>query len=663
MLTPQQLDHYPDNLVELWAQTEQAIIADMVRRINGFDLFIPSAQWQLAKAKEMGQVEGYILRELAAQSHRTQDELRALMEKAGLKALAFDDRIYEAAGLTPAALKDSPVLQAVIMAGLDKTNGLFKNLTNSAAAAGSRQFEHALDLAYMQVTTGAFSHTEAIKNAIKQLSHGGLEAVVYDSGRVEHLDVAVRRAVLTGVNQTAAKLQIARADEMGCDLVEVTAHAGARPSHAAWQGGIYSRSGKHDQYESFEYATGYGTGAGLCGWNCRHSFFPYFEGISRPAYTKEELEQFNAKNYEYNGVRMTEYEATQKQRYIERQIRRWKREEQAMKAAKLPTEEAKAKIAHWNAVQKDFLKQTGLKRQYDREQVLSNRKLQDRSISGKIKGKTSKKAIVDNTSKLKAVMSESDYAEYLKLLNENSNAGIQALYAKYGDRLANITLSAQDGYYVPGKNTLLFSYREKRHIDNGMSKYSTLAHEYGHAFDALAEIPDLHYREIDTLNAHVTLGSGRTKLFHQLPSSSDEFLDAIRKDREYLRTNFKSIREDLLSTAASAGVQDAISGMFSGAFDKSVVHWGHNDKYYDYAYNNIKRLDLHKALKQAYIELGLDATSQAKVKSLCRNYETASEMWANIISAQTCGGAELAYVKKYLPNSYEALLKIIGKVE
>ncbi len=369
MLTPEQLDHYPDALVELWARTEQSIIADMARRINGFDLFIPSAQWQLAKVKEMGQVEEYILQELAAQSYRSWDDLKALMIEAGMKTLEFDDHIYERAGLRPAALKNSPALQAVLLAGLDKTNGLFRNLTNSAAAAGSRQFERALDLAYMQVTTGAFSHTEAIKNAIKQLSRGGLEVVVYDSGRVEHLDVAVRRAVLTGVNQTAAQLQIARADEIGCDLVEVTAHAGARPSHAVWQGGIYSRSGKSEQYENFEYATGYGTGPGLCGWNCRHSFFPYFEGISRPAYTPEELEQFNAKNYEYNGIRMTEYEATQKQRYIERQIRRWKREEQAMKAANLPTDEAKAKIAKWNAVQKDFLKQTGLKRQYDREWV------------------------------------------------------------------------------------------------------------------------------------------------------------------------------------------------------------------------------------------------------------------------------------------------------
>ena len=210
--------------------------------------------------------------------------------------------------------------------------------------------------------------------AIKELSSKGIESITYPSGHVDHLDVAVRRAVLTGVNQTALKLQEARADEMGCDLVEVTAHAGARTgigiaNHAGWQGKIYSRSGTHSKYPDFQEKTGYGSGAGLGGWNCRHSFFPFFEGISEPAYTEKELEELNAPKYEYNGQKLTEYEATQRQRYIERQIRRWKRENAAMKAAGLDTTESAAKLKKWHDVQRDFLRQTGLKQQYDREQV------------------------------------------------------------------------------------------------------------------------------------------------------------------------------------------------------------------------------------------------------------------------------------------------------
>ena len=185
--------------------------------------------------------------------------------------------------------------------------------------------------------------------AIKELSSKGIESITYPSGHVDHLDVAVRRAVLTGINQTALKLQEARADEMGCDLVEVTAHAGARTgigiaNHAGWQGKIYSRSGTHSKYPDFQEKTGYGSGAGLGGWNCRHSFFPFFEGISEPAYTEKELEELNAPKYEYNGQKLTEYEATQRQRYIERQIRRWKRENAALKAAGLDTTESAAKL-------------------------------------------------------------------------------------------------------------------------------------------------------------------------------------------------------------------------------------------------------------------------------------------------------------------------------
>lgn len=159
-----------------------------------------------------------------------------------------------------------------------------------------------------------------------------------------------------------------QADELGSDLVEVTAHAGARPSHAVWQGQIYSRSGKSRSYPDFVQATGYGTGAGLGGWNCRHSFYPYFEGTSR-TYSKELLDSYQAQNYTYNGRKMTEYEASQMQRGIERQIRRWKRENAAMQAAGLDSTESAVKLRTWQEKQKDFLRQTGLKRQTAREQV------------------------------------------------------------------------------------------------------------------------------------------------------------------------------------------------------------------------------------------------------------------------------------------------------
>jgi len=384
MLKPEYLDQLPDVLVELYAEVEADILADMARRISAFDDFIPAAEWQFRKLQEMGNVRENILKRLAKATGKTKTELRKLMKQAGIKALQTDDEIYRQAGLDPKALASSPALQQVINAGLEKTQGLFENLTRTTASTATGQFERAADRAYMQMTTGAFSRTEAIKNAIKDLTGKGVETIVYPSGHKDHMDVAVRRAVLTGINQTALKLQDARADEMGCDLVEVSAHAGARTggggensgNHAWWQGKIYSRSGLHPLYPNFKESTGYGTGEGLGGWNCRHGYYPFFEGISTPAYTQAELDAMNAKKYEYNGHKMTEYEATQQQRYIERQIRHGKRVYKAMEAAGLSTDKAAASLSNWEKTLKDFLKQTGLKRQYDRESVVGMGKSQ-----------------------------------------------------------------------------------------------------------------------------------------------------------------------------------------------------------------------------------------------------------------------------------------------
>lgn len=301
-----------------------------------------------------------ILARLKTLTGRADRELRQLMQEAGTAALKSDDAVYRRQGLNPPPVSASEDLQRVLQAGYEKTSGTFRNLTRTTARTAAHQFAQALDRAYMQITLGGMDYNTAIRSTIKQLSTEGVGAIRYPTGRTDTIEVAVRRAVVTGVNQTALRLQDARADEMGADLVEVSAHAGARPSHAQWQGGIYSRSGKSKKYPDFVKTTGYGTGAGLGGWNCSHSFRPWFEGMSR-TYDKALLKEYQAKDYEYNGVRMTEYEALQEQRKIERSIRRWKREKNALDAAGLDSSEASAKITEWNRRQKDFLEQTGLK--------------------------------------------------------------------------------------------------------------------------------------------------------------------------------------------------------------------------------------------------------------------------------------------------------------
>lgn len=360
MLKPEYLQRVPDGMIQLYAQAEADILADMARRISTYDYWIPAVEHQAKMLEEAGMVREEILARLKTLTGRADRELRQLMQAAGTAALKSDDAVYRRQGLNPPPVSASEDLQKVLQAGYEKTAGTFRNLTRTTARTAAHQFAQALDRAYMQITLGGMDSGTAIRSTIKQLSAEGVGAIRYPTGRTDTIEVAVRRAVITGVNRTALRLQDARADEMGADLVEVSAHAGARPSHAQWQGGIYSRNGKSRKYPDFVKTTGYGTGAGLGGWNCSHSFRPWFEGMSR-TYDKALLKEYQAKDYEYNGVRMTEYEALQEQRRIERGIRRWKREQNALQAAGLDSSEASAKIAEWNRRQKDFLEQTGLK--------------------------------------------------------------------------------------------------------------------------------------------------------------------------------------------------------------------------------------------------------------------------------------------------------------
>ena len=369
MLTFRQLDDMPDAVVDMIAVTEQEIINDMARRIAKTGAVTETAQWQLSRLEAVGAERDYILQQLGRAVDMSEEQLILLFDEAATRTLATDDRLYRAAGYDPLPLAENAYMQQLIRAGLTKTLEEYRNLTLTTAATATQQFENALDLAYQKIISGAFSYQDAIKAGIQSLTRNGLAVIQYPTGHVDYLDVAFRRATLTGVNQTAAEVQLRRMDEIETDLVETTAHHGARPSHAAWQGKWFSRSGRSDKYPDFYASTGYGTGPGLCGWNCRHSFFPVIEGLSDRAYSAEKLRELNNRTVTYNGEEMSLYDATQRQRYIERKIRRWKREESAMDAAGLDSSTARGKVRKWQATQRDFITQTGLTRDYFRERA------------------------------------------------------------------------------------------------------------------------------------------------------------------------------------------------------------------------------------------------------------------------------------------------------
>ena len=369
MLTFRQLDDLPDSVLDIITATEREIINDMARRIAKVGAVTETTQWQLARLEAVGAERDYILHHLNRALNMSEQQLIQLFDEAATRSLAVDDAIYRATGYNPQPLADNAYMQQLIRAGLTKTLEEYRNLTLTTAATATQQFENALDLAYHKVTSGGFSYQQAIRDGIRTLTRKGIAAIQYPTGWVDYLDVAFRRATLTGVNQTAAEVQLRRMDEMGTDLVETTAHHGARPTHALWQGRWFSRSRKPSKYPDFYEQTGYGTGPGLCGWNCRHSFFPVIEGLSDRAYSIDKLRELNNRTVIVDGEKMSLYDATQQQRYIERKIRRWKREASAMEAAGLDSSAAKSKVREWQAAQRDFIRQTGLTRDYFRERA------------------------------------------------------------------------------------------------------------------------------------------------------------------------------------------------------------------------------------------------------------------------------------------------------
>ena len=363
MLPPSYLDQMPDAFVQLWQQVEDEILQDVARRIGKMDAVTPTANWQLWRYQQTEALRNDVVKLLAKYTGKSEAAIRKLLLQAATEAMEREDAIYYHYDMEPTPFEESAALNNLLDAGARQTCGTWQNLTATTANTVTGAFERTLDAAWLKVSTGAFDYKTAVKQAVDSLADE-MPMVTYPSGHKDSIEVAARRAVLTGVNQTTGKLQVARMDEMGCEFVETTAHGGARPSHAEWQGRRFHRGGAVDykgrHYPDFEAATGYGTGAGLCGWNCRHTFFAVFPELGDPPqWTQEQLRELNARNIEWNGKKYTAYEISQMQRARERNVRRWKKRYLAEDAAGLDPTDAAVRLRAARQSLAEFAQATG----------------------------------------------------------------------------------------------------------------------------------------------------------------------------------------------------------------------------------------------------------------------------------------------------------------
>ena len=372
MITPEQWKEIERQANKLYTNLELEIIQEIAERIANVGYANTVVLNDILIAQEMGMMYQDIINLVGKYNNSSEVEVQKIFEEAGIKSLEYDDNIYRLAGLQPSALKQSSSMWQLLGATALKTHNNLSNLVMTTASTSQTQFYNAMNKAYMEVSTGVKSYSQSILDTIKELSKQGTY-ITYPSGQHRSIESAVRMNIITGVNQTCGKLQLMRAEEMNWDLMELTAHSGARPEHAEWQGKIVSRSGQKG-YLSLE-DIGYGEVTGFKGVNCRHDWYPYYKGSSL-TYTNKELEEMKNAKVTYNGKQISQYDAEQMQRKMERQIRQDKKDiaglqgiltsgnkdDKLLEDTRVQLANAQIKLKQDNSILNNFTKQTKLRK-------------------------------------------------------------------------------------------------------------------------------------------------------------------------------------------------------------------------------------------------------------------------------------------------------------
>lgn len=337
MLDPLYIANIADEAEEVSARLHDEIINDMVKRMTarlgrGEEAYLTATDKQQIKIL---QEAGYLLNDIKKDVTRAikaqRKEVKKAYEDAGLKQTAYDRRIYQQVGITT-DLTQSPTYLRILQAAYERSMQGFENFTGTTLTREVyAQFINSCNDAYMQVTTGAKGWTQAYMDAVDKLASNGVE-VIYPSGHRDTIETATARAIRTGVAQACSKVTATRAAENGVHLFLTSAHQGARPTHEPWQGKVfwvdwnelakrinitenidYSEATDEEKakYKEFCRSTDIGTVTGLEGANCRHSYGPFFEGMKNP----------------YEGMKFNkdQYAIDQRQRLLERRIRKTKR--------------------------------------------------------------------------------------------------------------------------------------------------------------------------------------------------------------------------------------------------------------------------------------------------------------------------------------------------
>jgi hypothetical protein len=376
MFKPSELEQMPIPIEQRMSELEMSIMQDIIRRIKINDEITRSADWQIYRLVQMGQSTEYIKQQIQQALKLTDAEIEKLYEGAIQSGYARDQKLYETVNKEFISFKENAELQQLIKSIIQQTRAEMINITQTLGFAVdmggktvftplSQFLQQMLDQVVLGVTTGEFDYNTMLRSVINQMTKSGLRTVDYASGWSNRVEVAARRALMTGVTQVTSKINDNNAAALDTKYFEVSWHATARPSHQIWQGKVYSKK------ELVEIC-GLGTGPGLMGWNCYHSYYPFIPGVSERQYTDEQLDEMNAEENKpktYRGKEYTTYEASQRQRQLETLMRKQRQDIKLLESGGAAEDDLiniRAKYRGTMAHYREFSEKMGLPQQRER---------------------------------------------------------------------------------------------------------------------------------------------------------------------------------------------------------------------------------------------------------------------------------------------------------
>lgn len=330
MFTPTEIEALPSAMEQLYRSLQLNIMSDLTERLkaNGEEI-TSAADWQINRLYELGVSKDEIDSLIQSTLNVSDDEIDRIYDEVVKSGYARNEKLYTSKGKEHIPYAENKQLQQLVKAVKNQTKSEYRNITGSLGFAVRNAdntlsftplaefYQRTLDNGLMQIASGAVDYNTVLKKAVKAMTDSGLRTVDYASGWSNRVDVAARRALMTGFNQVVAKVNEDNAEQLGTEYFEVSYHRGARPTHQVWQGRVYSK-------KELETVCGLGTVTGLCGANCYHSYSPFIKGVDKPTYSDEELDRMNEEENtpkEYNGRQYTAYEAQQRQRQLETAMR------------------------------------------------------------------------------------------------------------------------------------------------------------------------------------------------------------------------------------------------------------------------------------------------------------------------------------------------------